>query len=366
MVAHDEFGPEKVIEMWDAKTGMFGFTVIDSTARGPAKGGIRMTPTVDKHEVSKLARAMTWKNAIANLPFGGGKSGIVANPKTIPQSKKDAIVAAFGKRLRCIAPNLYIAAPDMNMGEHEMGVFAKANGNMKSVTGKPVKMGGLPHELGSTGYGVYISTVIAAEMKGLELQGATVAIEGFGNVGSFAMKFLTEAGAKVVAVSDSRGSACMKDGMNTKKLATVKKRTGSVIHYKGARHRTCTDLFEMPVDILIPAAVPDSINHENVNKIKAKIVIEGSNIPARPEIERKLHERGVLVVPDIVANAGGVISSYAEYRGMKKAAMMKLVEKKQRQNTKLVLEHSMNNGMNPREAAMAIAVERVRKAINNK
>jgi glutamate dehydrogenase/leucine dehydrogenase len=363
MVAHDEFGPEKVIEMWDARTGMYGFTVIDNTARGPAKGGIRMTPTVNKHEVAKLARAMTWKTAIADLPFGGGKSGIVANPKGMPAGKKDAIIAAFGRALRDIAPKLYMAAPDMNTGEHEMGVFARANGNMKSITGKPKAMGGLPHEYGSTGYGVYVSTLVAAEFAGIDINGATVAIEGFGNVGTFAMKFLQGEGAKIVAVSDSRGSAVLKSGLDYKKLIEVKKEAGSVINYRGAQEKTCTDLFELPVDILIPAAVPDSINGENVEKVKAKVIVEGANIPARPEIEQRLHERGILVVPDIVANAGGVISSYAEHRGMNKGEMMRLVEMKQRQNTKVVLQHASSGDMKPRDAAMEIAVARVREAM---
>ncbi|MFH1294342.1 MAG: Glu/Leu/Phe/Val dehydrogenase [Candidatus Aenigmatarchaeota archaeon] len=363
MVTHDEFGPEKVIEFWDPKTGMFGFTVIDNTSRGPAKGGIRMTSTVDKHEVAKLARAMTWKNAIADLPFGGGKSGIVANPKGMPQEQKDAIMASFGKALKNIAPSLYIAAPDMNTGEHEMGVFAKANGNMKSITGKPKSMGGLPHEYGSTGYGVYISTMVAAEFAGIDIKGATIAIEGFGNVGTFAMKFLQKEGAKIVAISDSRGTAYRKDGIEHDELLKVKKDTGSVVNYKGAQTKACTDLFELPVDILIPAAVPDVINTSNVEKIKARLVVEGSNIPARPEIEERLHEHGIIVVPDIVANAGGVISSYAEYKGLGKEEMFKLVEKKQRQNTKVVLQHASASDISPRKAAMEIAVARVREAM---
>jgi len=366
LVVHDEFGPEKVLEVWDAKSGMHGFVVIDNTARGPAKGGIRMTPTVSVREVSKLARAMTWKTAIADLPFGGGKSGIMADPKKMAPQKKDAIMAAFGRALKGIAPHLYIAAPDMNTGEHEMQTFARANGSAKSTTGKPRSMGGLPHEYGSTGYGVYISTLVAAEFMGLGVKGATVAIEGFGNVGSFAMKYLSEAGAKVVAISDSRGCAYSPSGLDYRNVTQIKAKTGSVINCRGAKCIACTDLFELPVDILIPAAVPDSINHENMDKVKARLIVEGANIPATPDVEQHLHERGILVVPDIVANAGGVISSYAEYRGESKAQMVSLVEAKQRKNTKLVLKRAADAHIAPRDAAMKIAVERVREAMKRK
>jgi len=366
MVTHDEFGPEKVLEVWDAKSGMHGYVVIDNTARGPAKGGIRMTPTVDRHEVAKLARAMTWKTAIADLPFGGGKSGIMADPKKMPPHKKTEIVAAFGRALHAISPHIYIAAPDMNTGEHEMQVFARANGNIRSTTGKPKSMGGLPHEYGSTGYGVYISTLVAADFMGMAVKGATVAIEGFGNVGSFAMKYLVDAGAKVVAVSDSRGCVYSPSGLDFRTVSEVKAKTGSVINCRGAKCAACTDLFELPVDILIPAAVPDSINHANMDKIKAKLIVEGANIPATPEVEQHLHERRILVVPDIVANAGGVISSYAEYRGESKAQMVSLVESKQRKNTKLVLKRAADANIKPRDAAMKIAVERVREAMNRR
>jgi glutamate dehydrogenase/leucine dehydrogenase len=266
--------------------------------------------------------------------------------------------------LRNIAPKIYIAAPDVNTGEEEMRWFVEGNGNFKSTTGKPKDLGGLPHELGSTGFGVYHSTLVATKFSKLDIKSATVAIEGFGNVGSFTAKFLHEAGAKIVAVSDSKGVIYNKDGLDVPKLMEVKKQTGSVINYKPGEVLPNEKIFELPVDILIPAAMPDVINEKNVDKVQAKIVVEASNIPAKPEIEEILHKRGILVVPDFVANAGGVISSYAEYRGYDEKKAFELIEKKIVKNTKMVLKRAKKLNVKPRDAALEIAKERVLKAMN--
>jgi len=363
----DEFGPEKIIEVYDPKVKLHGFVVIDNTARGPGKGGIRMTPTVTVEEVFRLARTMTWKTAMADLPFGGAKSGIVANEQDLKnRERKKQLMVAFGKALRGIAPKIYIAAPDINTGEEEMRWFVEGNGNPKSTTGKPKDLGGLPHELGSTGFGVYHSTLVAAEFINLDIKGASVAIEGFGNVGSFAAKFLHEAGAKIVAVSDSKGTIYNKEGIDVLKLMEIKRETGSVINYRPGEVLPNEKIFELPVDILIPAAMPDVINERNVEKVQAKIIVEASNIPAKPEIEEVLHRKGILVVPDFVANAGGVISSYAEHRGYDEKKAFELIEKKIVRNTKLVLKEANKLNTKPRDAALRIAKERVLKAMNKK
>ncbi|MBI2583633.1 MAG: Glu/Leu/Phe/Val dehydrogenase [Candidatus Aenigmarchaeota archaeon] len=369
----DEWGPELVYEVYDAKTGLRAVTVIDNTARGPGKGGIRITPTVDVTEVWRLARTMTWKNAIADLPFGGAKSGIIADVKGMSIEKKKQMIEAFAKALRPICPKLYIAGPDMNTGEKEMQWFAEANGKWNSATGKPenvcYKPGercGIPHEFGSTGYGVAIAAQIALEHRRMHLNGASIAIEGFGNVGTFAMKYLVEKGAKIVAVSDSKGTIYNENGLDYETLMKVKQESGSVTSYQHGKILPGSDVFELPVDILIPAAVPDVITKENVNNVKAKIIVEGGNIPMHDDIEKILHQRGVLVVPDFVANAGGVISSYAEYRGHHPTKMFELVEKKISKNTKLVLKKSKKENVAPREAALAIAQERIKKAVEKK
>ncbi len=373
MVDYDEFGPEKILQVYGHKAGLRGFTVIDNTALGPAKGGIRMTPSVSIDEVAKLARTMTWKCSLAGLPFGGGKSGIVADPKKLTQEQKLSVMKAFGQALRPIAPKYYIAAPDMNTAEEEMRAFVDGNGSMKSATGKPaglcVKPGekcGIPHEYGSTGFGVFHATMIALRYAKIKQKDFTVVIEGFGNVGSFAAKYLSEAGAKVVAVSDSKGTIYNKDGLNFQQLADTKANTGSVVNYQPSQQLSNNALFELDVDVLIPSAIPDVINSGNVNKIKARMVVEAANIPATPEIEKQLHARGILVVPDFVANAGGVISSYSEYKGKNPDDMFRLVEKKIKANTNKVLKRAKKENVHPRDAAMSIAVERVKAAMEKK
>ncbi len=367
----DEYGPEYVIEVYNKKIGLKGVLVIDSLNRGPGKGGIRMTPTVDVSEVFRLARTMTWKNALAELPFGGAKAGIKASPEDIKNpGRKKALIQAFSKALKPIVPKLYIAGPDVNTGEQEMQWFFEANGDWKACTGKPAnvcmklfgKKGGkcgIPHEYGSTGFGVAHATVVAAKHIGLDIKGATVAIEGFGNVGTFASQHLSDFGAKVVAVSDSKGVIYNKNGLDVQKLYKVKQKAGSVVNYMPGKVLPNKEIFELPVDILIPGALPDVITKDNVNKIKAKIVVEAANIPTTPEMEDILHKKGILVVPDFVANAGGVISSYAEYRGKNPKKMFELVEKRIKKNVRIVLERARKERVKPRDAALKIAKERI-------
>jgi len=360
MIVHDEFGPEKILEMYNPKVGMHGFLVIDNTVLGPGKGGIRMTPSVSAEEVFKLARTMTWKCALAELPFGGAKSGIVADDKKISKEQKMKIVEAFSKAIKPLCPEQYIAGPDMNMGEEEMAVFAKANGSLKSCTGKPKSMGGLPHELGSTGYGVHEATEVAAEHAGIDLFHDKIAIEGFGNVGVFTAKFLTEhCSCNIVAVSDSKGCLYKPDGIDFEELVKIKNQTGSVINYPNGKVLSTEDIVSLPVDILITAAIPDLITEKNVNSVKARLIVEGSNIPMTAEIEDILYKKGVHVVPDFVANAGGVISSYVEYIGGSEEEMFKMISEKINRNTRIVLEHSDKEGINPRKAALEIAKTRI-------
>ncbi|MBI4018356.1 MAG: Glu/Leu/Phe/Val dehydrogenase [Candidatus Aenigmarchaeota archaeon] len=371
MIEHDEFGPEKIVEVYDPKTKMRGVLIIDNTALGPGKGGIRMTPSVSKEEVFRLGRTMTWKCSLAGLPFGGAKSGIIADPKKMSLEERKAQVQAFARALKPLSPRQYIAAPDVNTAEQEMKWYAEANGSWKSCTGKPanmcVKPGekcGIPHEYGSTGFGVAAATRVAAAFAGIDIRGAAFAVEGFGNVGTFASKHLEQSGAKLVAASDSKGCIYNPDGVDAGKLLDVKEKTGSVINYKPGKVLKNEELFLLGVDIIIPAALPDVINAGNADRIKAKIIVEGANIPATPEIEARLHKRGILVVPDFVANAGGVISSYAEWRGYNPKRMFELVENKITRNTKRVLEHARKTGAAPRDAAMNLAFERVRKAMH--
>jgi len=363
MVDFDEFGPEKIMDVYDPKSGMRGLVVIDNTALGPGKGGIRMTPTVNPGEVARLARTMTWKNSLAGLPFGGAKSGIIADDKKISKQKKETIVKAFSKALRIVSPGMYIAAPDMSMAEQEMRWFAEANGDSRACTGKPKDMGGLPHELGSTGWGVFHATAVAAPFAGMNLRNASVAIEGFGNVGWFAAKFLTEHGARLVAVSDSKGVVYNGNGIDLGRLVEAKKRTGSVVNYEQADRTCCDSILDVRSDILITAALPDLIKPSDVDRLNFRLIVEGSNIPMTPAVEQLCMRRGILVVPDFVANAGGVISSYVEYMNGTEAQMFAMIEERISLNTRLVLDDATRRGLPPRQSAMDLAVKRVRDSM---
>ena len=360
-IEFDEFGPSKIIEVYNPKIGMRGFVVIDSTALGPGKGGIRMTPNVTPFEVFKLARAMTWKNALADLPFGGAKSGIIADDKKISEQKKKEIVEAFAEEMKIVAPKFYVAAPDMNMGEKEMGWFVEKIGNKKAATGKSKKLGGLPHELGSTGFGVYHAVLVALKHLGKDIKNITFAVEGFGNVGWFAAKYLSEKGARFVAVSDSKGVAYNKKGLDFHTVAKVKKKEKTVTKYKDCKVLPSHEIISVDADVLITAAIPDLIKISDVDSVKAKLIVEGSNIPMTIDVEKMFHKKRVLVIPDFVANAGGVISSYVEYIGGDEEKMWKMVEDKIVKNTDRVLKDATKNKIAPRVAALRIAKERVRK-----
>lgn len=359
----DEIGPERIIEVYDQKTGMHGVAVIDSTARGPGKGGIRMVPDLAASEVPRLARAMTWKNAMADIPFGGAKSGIRADPRKLSREQKEAVVRAFARKLSEVVPKHYIAGPDMNMTETEMAYFSDELQDPMACTGKPSQMGGLPHELGSTGYGVALCAKTAVEFKGDSLEGKTVAIEGYGNVGTFAHKFFQEWGAKVVAVSDSKGAIYDAGGLEHGELMKTKAEKRTVTAHPEGEKKEGAVLFELEVDILVPGARPDVINGGNVGKVKAKYVAEAANLPAKYDIEKALMEKGVVVLPDFVANAGGVISSYCETMGWDQGKMFKVVSDKITANTKIMMERAQEDN-DTRKSAMAVARERVEEAMS--
>ncbi len=349
-----ETNPEYIIDVRDKSVGLQAYVVIDNTARGPGKGGIRLVPDVDIEEVKLLAHIMTWKNALADLPLGGAKAGIKADGRKADKSK---LLRAFARKLKPILGKIYVAGPDMYTTEKEMAVIADEAG-FDAVTGKPLSLGGLPHELGSTGFGVAITTKKVVEKLYDTLEGKTVAIEGFGNVGTFAMQFLEKFNAKVVAVSDSKGTIYNEKGLRFEELYKIKRETGSVINGNGEKLET-SKIFELDVDVLIPGSRPYVITEKNYDKIKAKVIVEASNGPMTYEIEDKLAEKGKVIVPDMLANAGGVISSYAEMLHYTKEQMFELVEYKISKNVEKVMDNFENNLRKP---AMEIAKARVRDA----
>ncbi len=373
-IIKDEFGPEYVINIYDPKLKMEGFLVIDNTILGPGKGGIRMTEDVTAEEVFRLARTMTFKNSVAGLPFGGAKAGIVWKGGT-PELKKE-FVQSFARAVKQLAPKLYIAAPDVNTGEREMQWFVEATGNWRSATGKPANLCmmvfrkhkgfheekcGLPHEYGSTGFGVAKSAGVAAELAGIDIKGTKVAIHGFGNVGSFAYKFLTEMGAKVILIADADCTILEENGFNKKEIEAIINSRKTLKDYPFGKKISAEKFWEIQTDILIPASVTNVIDDLNKNKIKTKMIIEAGNIPMSEEIEKQLFKKGILIVPDFVANAGGVISSYAEYRGYNPKRMFDTIERKITENVKRVIKQSIKQNKNPRDIGMEMAINRILK-----
>lgn len=381
-IIKDKFGPEYLLQVYDEKIGMTGFLVIDNTVLGPGKGGIRMTPNINMEEVFRLARTMTFKNALIDLPFGGAKAGIVWDPPKnfgideINKIKKD-FIQSFARMIKVFTHKKYIAGPDVNTGEQEMKWFTEATGNWRSATGKPANLCmkifghkgekcGIPHEFGSTGFGVAQVAAIAAKLIGLDIKKTTVAIEGFGNVGSFAYKYLNDLGFKIIAVADINSAIYDSNGLSAKELLHIKAYKLPVSDYQGGQKLSHKEIFNLPADILIPASVTDVINNSNKGKIKAKIIVEGANIPMNESVEDELFKKGILIVPDFVANAGGVISSYAEYRGYNPKRMFDVVEGKIKKAVEKVLKVSIKKNINPRQIAVALAKEKIEKAMRKK
>lgn len=353
----DDLGPEKIIHIYEPRCGLKAVLVVDNVAAGPSIGGIRMAADVTTDEVFRLARAMTRKNASASLAHGGGKAGIIADPKT---ANKEQLIRAFAQAIREVTD--YIPGPDMGTDEVCMGYIRDEIG--RSV-GLPRTLGGIPlDELGATGYGVAQCALIAAPYCDLDLKGARVAIEGFGNVGKHAARFLEELGAVLIAATDSGGGVHAPDGMSSQELADAKRDAGSVTGFNKGKTISKEELFEVPADILVPAARPDTIHEGNVASIQAKLLLQGANIPATAAAEQALHDRGVLSIPDFVANAGGVICAAAEYHGSTETAAFADIKDKIQHNTQTVLERCKSEGLLPRTAANALAEERIREAMS--
>lgn len=352
----DDLGPAKIVHLYDPSAGLHGIVVVDNVACGPSIGGVRMAPDVTTEEVFRLARAMSCKNAAAGLPHGGGKAGIVADPASPDKHK---LTRAFARAIRDFAD--YIPGPDMGTDESCMAVIFDEIGR---AVGLPRVLGGIPlDEIGATGYGLAQCAEVAAPFCNLKLAGATVAIQGFGNVGVHAARFLEELGAKLVAASDIGGAVYDPQGIPVAELNQIKRQSGSVGAYEKGKRIKPADLFSTPCDILIPAARPDCIHSDNARAIQARLILQGANIPATTAAETILHQRGVLVVPDFIANAGGVICAAVEFHGGTQTAAFAQIAEKIRGNTQEVLRRSRDEKIEPRSAALELAHERIRKAM---
>ena len=297
-----------------------GYRVQHNNWRGPHKGGIRYHPDVDLDEVKALAMWMTWKCAVMDLPYGGGKGGVVCNPKEMSKSELERMTRRFTAMLiDDIGPYKDVPAPDVYTDSQTMAWIVDTYSQMRGyyepgvVTGKPVNVGGSLGRDQATGRGVAICAREAAKEKGVKLGGASVAVQGFGNVGSYAAIILHGWGAKIVALSDSQGGIYSPNGLDPNAVAAFKQKTGKVSGFPGSKEVSNENLLELSCDILIPAALENVITTRNASRINAKIICEGANGPTTTEADQILDERNVLVVPDILANAGGVTVSYFEW-----------------------------------------------------
>lgn len=363
----DQWGPEKVVCVSDQRTGMRGVLVIDNSARGMAKGGTRMSPTVSVTEVARLARAMTWKWAAVDLFHGGAKAGIRFDPAS---TEKEAALRAFARALRNEVPAEYVFGLDIGLTENDAAVLADELGDLGAAVGLPRALGGLPYdELGVTGFGVAEAAHAAAETIGLDVVGARVAIQGFGAVGAATAQRLRELGAQVVGVSTARGALIATDALDVDKLVELRTAHGDdcVQAYGGVR--PADELLETDAEILVPAAREDVVGADLARRTTVKLIVEGANLPTTTDAQQVLHERGIALVPDFIANAGGVVAAAYSMDARRSpfpvdpADVFTTISSKMRANAVTVLTESKRRALTPHEAALELAAERVRTAM---
>jgi len=351
--AVDELGPAKVVFLRLA-AGFEAVVVIDNTWLGPAIGGTRIRRDVTADEVARLARAMTMKNAVAGLPHGGGKSGIAAPPDLAP-ADHERVLRAFARAIESLTD--YIPGPDMGTSEISM---AYVHDEIGRAIGLPGVLGGIPlDELGATGFGLGVCARVLADASILDVAGARVVIQGFGAVGTNAARALREQGAVIIAVSDINGATRNPDGLDVAALAACKQAGSPISAFPGGVAVPRDDILGYACDILVPAAQPDVVTMENAGKISARVVLEGANIPITRAAETELHRRGVLCVPDVVANSGGVICGAAEYRSASKDEAFTEIDAKIRAVTAELLDRIKRGQVTPRQAVEQMARDRL-------
>jgi len=380
------------VRMDDGTVKVFtGFRVQHNDTRGPAKGGIRYHPDVTLDETRALAALMTLKTAVVNIPYGGAKGAVVCNPKALSQGELERLTRRYASEISIlIGPEKDIPAPDVGTNPQVMAWIMDTYSMIKGysvlgvVTGKPIGVGGSKGRFAATGRGCMVSAKLAAKHLGMSLDRATVAVQGFGNVGSAVAKFLAKEGCWVVAVSDVYGGAYNPKGLDLDGLlardasfARVgllarNRETGLVIGSKDAETITNAELLALPCDILVPAAIEDQIVKANAADVKARIIVEGANAPTTPEADKILNDNGVFVVPDILANAGGVVVSYFEWVQGLQSFFWSEDEVNRQLETVMdnafheVLEMSQQEKVNMRNAAYMLAIKRIADAMETR
>jgi len=365
----DDWGPEKVVCVSDTRTGMRGVLVIDNTARGIGKGGTRMSPTVTVTEIARLARVMTLKWAAVDMFYGGAKAGIAADPAA---ADKEAVLRAFARALHNEVPAEYVFGLDMGLTEDDAAIILDEIGR-NGVVGTPAALGGLPYDqLGITGLGVAEAAHAAAQWADLDIAASRVAVQGFGAVGAAASARLVELGATVCAISTTLGCLYNPTGLDTAALLTLRDVYGDALveHYPDAQRLDLGAELLADVDILVPAATQDVIDDDTARDIKARIVVEGANLPTSAAAQQLLHDRGILLVPDFIANAGGVIAAGYAMDSRQSAfrpdpePVRSTVADKLRSNTVTVLDAARRTGATTHDTARALAHGRVHAAMS--
>jgi glutamate dehydrogenase/leucine dehydrogenase len=355
-----------------------GFRSQHNDARGPCKGGIRYHPDVTIEEVKALSMWMTWKCAIANIPYGGGKGGIICNPKHMSENELERMTRRFAYLISdIIGPYKDIPAPDVYTGGKEMAwimdTYSTLKGNYvqpEVITGKPIAIGGSLGRNEATGRGLAYTVREAAKKINIDMKQATIVVQGFGNAGQFASKLVEEQGAKTIAASDSQGAIINKDGIDVDALMKFKKETGTVAGFENAKSISNEELLETECTILIPAALENQITKNNADKIKTKIIAEAANGPTTPEADEILFKKDILVIPDVLANGGGVTVSYFEWLQNLRREYWTEEEVNNRLDTNItksffdVYDTHEKYNVDMRKAATLLAINRVVDAIN--
>ena len=371
------------VKMDDGRLEVFtGFRVQHNNARGPFKGGIRYHPQVSEDEVKALAAWMTWKTAIMDIPFGGAKGGIICNPKALSLDEKRRLTRRYTSQLGpALGPMVDIPAPDVYTDERTMAwifdtfdMTHKGQNNLPVVTGKPLEIGGSYGRSTATARGAVVAVEeaigrgLVADVGGLA--GARVAVQGFGNAGAHFARLAAESGARIVAVSDSQGGAAAAEGIDVAQLLTHKEKTGSVVGFAGTRPLSNAELLELDCDVLVPAALENQITAANAGRVRAKLVAEAANGPTTPAADEILHRRGIVVIPDILCNGGGVTVSYYEWvqnlqdEQWEEEIVNTKLRKKMTKACHEVFDIAQGLGVPPRTAAYVLAIDRVAHVTN--
>lgn len=370
------------VKMDDGSVKVFtGYRVQHNIARGPAKGGIRYAPEVTMDEVKALAMWMTWKTAVVGIPYGGAKGGVVCDPKVLSPRELENLTRRYATEISIIVGREKdIPAPDVNTNPQVMAWFMdtlsmhKGHSDTGVVTGKPIEIGGSVGRIDATSRGCLYTTLEALKLRGDRIEGKKVSIQGFGNAGQFAATLYAGVGAKIVAVSDSRGGIYNPNGLNIDQVIRTKKESGMVIEYKDADKVGSKDVLTIPCDILIPAALENQIDASNADQVKAQYIAEAANGPTTPEADAILWEKGKLLIPDILANAGGVTVSYFEWvqdlysfywdenRVHDELRRIMTIAFQNVYNTQQELQKKHGKTVNMRQAALVSAIDRVAKA----